>query len=167
MEMTGAPMRTRVAIVDDCPDVRFLVATIVELDDRFEVVGEASDAASALATIGDTKPELILMDLDLGADHGSALIREIRRMGSTACVVVVTGSDKASDHAAAFNAGADGIQSKCAMTSTMVDELAAMVGRHSAAEAVPSVVQLVTERRPRWFTGLVQGRGPARVAACV
>lgn len=166
MGITGAAVRTRVAIVDDCPEVRFLLATIVELDDRFEVVGEASDAAGVLATVADKDPDLILMDLDLGAEHGSSLIREIRRTGSTACVVVVTGSEAPSDHAAAFNAGADGIQSKCALTSTMVDELAAIVGRHSAAEAVASVVQL-DQRRPKWFSGLVQGRGPARVPACV
>lgn len=122
--------RKRVAIVDDCPDVRFLLATVIELDDRFEVVAEAADGEGALAAVAASSPDLVLVDLDLGADDGASLIRDMRRSGTTACVVVVTASADAADHAAAFNAGADGLQSKCAMTSTMVDALAELVDRH-------------------------------------
>ena len=124
------PEATRVVIVDDDPDVRFLLATVLELDGRFEVVAEAADVDGALSAIDATAPGLVLVDLDLGGDKGSSLIRKLRRHGTAACVVVVTGSTDGREHAKAFNAGAYGVQSKFSMTSTMISELAALVERH-------------------------------------
>ena len=166
MEINAGTTRTRVAIVDDNPEVRFLLATVLELDDRFEVVGEAGDARAAVATVAATEPELILMDLDLGAESGSSLIRRLRRAGSSACVVVVTGSDDPRDHAAAFDAGANGIQNKCALTTTMVDELAGLVRGHAVPVDASPERQSPTAARPRWFTGRRQVRGAIGVPAC-
>lgn len=157
------PRRKRVAIVDDCPDVRFLLATVIELDHRFEVVAEAHDASSGLAAVVASSPDLVLVDLRLGADDGASLIGELRRSGVTACLVVVTASTDASDHAAAFNAGADGLQTKSAMTSTMVDQLAELLGRHRPTREVPQVAATTDARTiytlPRRF-----GRPPELVA---
>jgi DNA-binding NarL/FixJ family response regulator len=152
------PRRKRVAIVDDCPDVRFLLATVIELDHRFEVVAEADDASSGLAAVVATSPDLVLVDLRLGTDDGASLIGELRRSGVTACLVVITGSTDANDHAAAFNAGADGLQTKAAMTSTMVDQLADLVARHRPDRAVP---QAPSTTRPRAVYTLPRRFGPA------
>lgn len=121
----------RVVIVDDCADVRFLLATLIELDGRFEVVAEASDGASALAAVGDTDPDVVLVDLRLGGESGTSLIRDLRQGGATVYIVVVTASTAPNDHAAALRAGADAVQNKCSMTTTMVDELAELVDHRS------------------------------------
>lgn len=153
--------RRRVAIVDDCPDVRFLLATVIELDHRFEVVAEAHDAHSGLAAVVASSPDLVLVDLRLGADDGASLIAELRRNGVTACVVAVTASTDANDHAAAFNAGADGLQSKSVMTSTMVDHLAALVERHRPARIAPAAT---TDARTVYALPRRFGRSPELVA---
>lgn len=157
MGATAVETRTGVVIVDDDPDVRFLLATIIELDERFEVVAEASHAKEGLAAVEATNPDVILVDLDLGSDMGSKLIRDLRRTGSDACVVVVTGSDDPREHAAAFNAGANAIQAKAAMTSTLVGNLADLVAGH-AARATPGAVE--TEMSSwAWLTGWAQYTG--------
>ena len=167
MEINAGTTRTRVAIVDDCSTVRFLLASVLELDDRFEVVGEAGDARAALATVAATQPELILMDLDLGAEDGSSLIRKLRHAGSSACVVVVTGSDDPRHHAAAFDAGANGIQDKCALTTTMVDDLADLVSGYTVPANTPPERRSRAASRPSWFTVRRQiRRGAVGVPAC-
>ncbi len=129
-QSTVGSTRIRVVIVDDCPDVRFLLATVIELDSRFEVVAEASDAERALASVAATKPDLVLIDLHLRGSRGASVIRDLREQGVTACVVVVSGSATFADRSAALHAGANAIQGKNSMTSTMVDELAALVSLH-------------------------------------
>lgn len=52
--------------------------------------------------------------------------------GTKACIVVVSGSTAPPDLAAAYDAGANAMQSKCSMTSTMADELAELVARHAS-----------------------------------
>lgn len=157
------PRRMRVAIVDDCPDVRFLLATVIELDQRFEVVAEAHDASSGLAAVAASSPDLVLVDLRLGADDGASLIGELRRGGVTACLVVVTASTDANDHAAAFNAGADGLQTKSAMTSTMVEHLADLVARHRPAPEVAHPAS-TTEARTIYALPRRFGRAPELAA---
>lgn len=126
------PVPVRVVLVDDCEDVRFLLATLMELDGRFDVVGEADDAASALASVAANDPDVVLVDLRLGRRSGTSLIRDLHRRGAKACIVVVTASVSPEDHAAAFAAGAHAVQVKGTMISTMVDDLADLVERHAS-----------------------------------
>lgn len=127
------PGRIRVVIVDDSSDVRYLLATIMEVDGRFQIVGEAHDADAGVALVGDESPDLVLIDLQLGGHDGTWLIRELRERGRDAVLSVVTASSDRRDHDAALAAGADSVHNKMSMTSTMVDELAALVSERSPA----------------------------------
>lgn len=127
-ERTADIEPVRVVLVDDSKDVRFLLATVLELDGRFRIVGEAEDARNGLAQCADLRPDLILVDLDLGGRDGLWLIRELRKRQSGALLAVVTASDVPREHEAAMDAGADVVHTKMSMTSTMVDELADLLG---------------------------------------
>lgn len=126
----GIPIRA--VVVDDCPDVRFLLSTIMEMDGRFDIVGEAHSAAAGIALVGDVKPDLVLVDLNMGHQDGTWLIKELRSRNSVAALAVVTGSGADHEHAAALEAGADSVHAKGSMTSTMADDLAAIVAARSA-----------------------------------
>ena len=121
--------RIRVVVVDDSSDVRYLLATIMEKDGRFEVVGEAHDAAEAIAVVDDVRPDLVLVDLQLDGPDGTWLITELRRSGVDAALAVVTGSALQRERDAAMEAGADSVHGKMSMTTTMTDDLAAIVAR--------------------------------------
>ena len=132
---TDRSTRIRVAIVDDSDDVRFLLATAMQVDGRFDVVGEAQSAPDGLDLVVRERPELVLIDLQLGDDDGTALIRELRQRGEGAVISVVTASTSREELDAAMAAGADSVHNKMSMTTTMADELVDLVGARAAVFA--------------------------------
>lgn len=87
--MTGAP--ARVVIVEDEADVRELVRVRLGLDERFDVVGEAADAAGALATVATHQPDLVVLDLRVPGAIGTDLIPLILDATPATKVAVFTG----------------------------------------------------------------------------
>lgn len=135
----GAMTPIRVVIVDDAAEVRFLLATILEMDGRFEVVGEADRAKGGVSAVGETRPDLVLVDLHLGRRDGIWLLRELRNRHPHLPLAVVTGSPSQKAHRAALRAGADSVHNKVSMTTTMVGDLLACVeGRMAAAAGLRS-----------------------------
>jgi DNA-binding NarL/FixJ family response regulator len=132
---TDHSTRIRVAIVDDSDDVRFLLATAMQVDGRFAVIGEAQSATEGLELVTDARPDLVLIDLQLGDHDGTALIRELRSRGEDAVISVVTASTAREELDAAMAAGADSVHNKMSMTTTMADELVDLVGARAAVFA--------------------------------
>jgi response regulator of citrate/malate metabolism len=49
-------------VVEDDPDVRFLVETIFSMDSRFTLAGVAASAEEALKSLRTTEPQVIVLD---------------------------------------------------------------------------------------------------------
>jgi response regulator of citrate/malate metabolism len=49
-------------VVEDNPDVRFLVETIFSMDSRFTLAGVAASAEEALKSLRTTEPQVIVLD---------------------------------------------------------------------------------------------------------
>lgn len=99
---------TRVVVVDDHPVVRAGLVALLSTRPGVEVVGEAGDAAGAVSVVGRERPDVVLMDLQLGADNGVAVTRELRRRDPDARVLILTTYDTDADIVAAIEAGAVG-----------------------------------------------------------
>jgi len=82
----------RVALADDQPLVRAGFAMILSAEDDIEVVGEASDGASAEALARRTRPDVMLMDIRMPGGDGLEATRCITGAPelSTVRVVVLT-----------------------------------------------------------------------------
>jgi CheY-like chemotaxis protein len=78
----------RILIVDDKADIRNLLATRLRLEPAFEVVGEAANGAEAIARIGELKPHLMILDLQMPVMSGEEVIPIVRSLAPWLRVVV-------------------------------------------------------------------------------
>jgi len=113
----------RVVIADDVPDLRALLRTQLELEDGFDVVGEAADGRAAIDVVEETRPDCILLDLAMPVMDGLQAIPEIRRLGPGIVIVVLSGFEAATVAEAALDAGADVYLEKGASLATIAETL--------------------------------------------
>jgi DNA-binding NarL/FixJ family response regulator len=126
----------RVVLADDHPVWRDGVRA--DLGEGFEVVGEASDADEAIATIRATEPDLVVCDLRMPGGGGIAVAKAC---GEATRIVVLTVSEQERDLLDAVAAGAVGYLTK----STPGGELRDALRRAARGEPVfsPSLAMLV------------------------
>ncbi|UPK75574.1 response regulator transcription factor [Nocardioidaceae bacterium SCSIO 66511] len=135
----------RIVLVDDHPVVRAGVRALLDGQDDLTVVGEAADAASATATVRQTKPDVVLMDLNLGAGCGGAdATATVRSLPDPPQVLVLTTYDTEADILAAVEAGAAGYLLKDAPS----DELFRAIRGTARGETVlaPAVAATLVRR---------------------
>jgi two-component system, NarL family, nitrate/nitrite response regulator NarL len=104
----------RIFIIDDHPTIIWGLERLIESEQpRMVMVGKATESASAMLLIEQARPDVVLLDLDLGLgkENGLASIPEILSI-STAKILVLTGVRDTSAHEAAIRAGALGIVGK-------------------------------------------------------
>ncbi|WP_158853034.1 response regulator [Saccharothrix deserti] len=124
-------MSVSVMVVDDHPLWRDGVAR--DLSERgFEVVATAGDAASAVRIARAVRPDVVLMDLNLGETTGVEATTMITGSLSGTRVLVLSASGEHSDVLEAVKAGASGYLVK----SASAEELVEAVNRTAAGDAV-------------------------------
>jgi DNA-binding NarL/FixJ family response regulator len=79
-----------VLLVDDDVDICFVARTALELDDRFEVVGEGRDGADAIMLARFEQPDLVLLDLEMPWLDGAEAVPHIRRVAPRAVIALWT-----------------------------------------------------------------------------
>jgi two-component system, NarL family, response regulator YdfI len=83
--------RIRVVVVDDHQIVRDGLRLILQIEGKdMEMVGDASDGATALRLIEETQPDVVLMDLRMPGMDGLEAITQIRAHWPHIAVVILT-----------------------------------------------------------------------------
>jgi two-component system, NarL family, response regulator LiaR len=113
----------RVAIVDDHAMLRMSLATALLAAGDIIVVGAARDGEEALRVCRETKPDVVLMDLQLPVLDGIAAIREIQHFDPVPKVVVLTTLLDERLASQALEAGAV----SCLLKSVQAEELIAAI----------------------------------------
>lgn len=85
-------MKTKVLIADDHPLVRSGVRRALEEEHDIEVVGEATNGAKVLPLIGQTGPDLVVLDISMPQLDGLACLDQIRKRYPDVKVVILSAS---------------------------------------------------------------------------
>ncbi len=101
--------RLRVLLADDHPLFRDGLSTALRLhDDELDIVGEARDGKEAIRMAIELRPDIVVMDVNLGEMSGIAATREILRSNPGIHVLFLTISDDDATVVDAMKAGARG-----------------------------------------------------------
>lgn len=130
---------TRLYLVDDHPVVREGLRAVLEAAGHM-VLGETGDATVALADIVRLKPELVLLDVNLGPRSGLDVLLALRERGEGVPVIVLTMLDQPRTVAEALRAGAQGYLLKASPATDLLDAVAKVsAGRHYLAPGLADV----------------------------
>jgi DNA-binding NarL/FixJ family response regulator len=86
----GHENKIRIIIADDHPVFRLGLRGIIESQQDFEVVSEASDGESALELIQKVRPAIAILDISMPKLDGLALARKLLAQGPPVEVILVT-----------------------------------------------------------------------------
>jgi signal transduction histidine kinase/CheY-like chemotaxis protein/purine-cytosine permease-like protein len=130
-EIAGyAGPRRKILIVDDQQQHRELLRSVLA-PLGFELV-EAGTGDDGCALALAQRPQLILTDLDMGADSGNDLVRRLRAAGSSASMIVISAHAYQNHRADAIAAGADDFIAK----PFQIDDLLGKIRLHLNLEWV-------------------------------
>lgn len=96
--------RRRIAIVDDDIAVIDFLHLVLDVPD-LEMVGHAMDGVSALELVDATRPEVLVLDLDMPLLHGTEVAKRVRSSHPRTWIIIRSARDATSDdvpHADAF-----------------------------------------------------------------
>jgi len=155
-------MPIRVAIIDDHRLFRDALSDLLSAEPDIHVVAAAGDAAGALPLVGDTSPDVLLLDLALPDGSGLDLIRPIRERSPSTRVLVLSMHSEPHIAAAAADRGAHAMVAK----SDSFEDLLCTLRRVAAGEAVAPEVRL-TPREREVLTHIARGATDAQIAAAL
>src|SRR4051812_18621468 len=98
----------RILVVDDHPIVRQGLVATLEDEPDFQVVSSAGSAEEALSLVGEHRPELVLLDLELPGLNGIEAIPRLLAASPSSRILVFTAYDTDERVLDAVRAGAGG-----------------------------------------------------------
>jgi DNA-binding NarL/FixJ family response regulator len=140
--------RIRLLLIDDHILFRDGLSRLLALEPDLEVVAGCGTVAEALETVGRKIVDIVLLDYDLGEDHGSHFISSARRAGYTGKVLMVTAGMSAKESSTALHMGASGIFLKHNSPGTLAKAVRLIMGGEIWVD--PKVIQLMADRVDQW-----------------
>ncbi|MEZ8142762.1 DNA-binding response regulator [Enterovibrio norvegicus FF-33] len=126
-----------VLLVDDHPLMRKGISQLLKFEPEFNTVSEASNGTDAIAEVSRSKPDLIVLDLNMKGLSGLDTLKALRYEGCTATIVILTVSDSPNDIHAIIQAGADGYLLKDSEPEELIEKLkVAMTGKKAFSKEV-------------------------------
>lgn len=120
-----------VLVVDDHKVIRDGLRDLIESRADMRVVGEAGTRADALSLAARHRPDVVVLDLDLGGESGLDAVPELLRAHPAVSIIILTGMRDAAARDRAMELGAKGVVLK---ESGAADLLSAIEKVHRTGE---------------------------------
>jgi DNA-binding NarL/FixJ family response regulator len=119
---------TRVMVADDHALFRYGLKAMLANAEGFEVVGEAATGEEVVEKVAQTRPDIVLMDIQMPGINGIEATRTVLERNPSIGVVVVTMFEDDDSVFAAMRAGARGYVLKGADAEEVLKVVAAVAG---------------------------------------
>jgi len=172
--------QTRFFIVDDHPMVRDFLVCLIDGQQGWKVCGTAGKAADAVQAVTTLKPDLAIVDLILDDKCDPGLVAKFRQLTPQMRILVVSGSDEATNAPVVMRAGAQGYISKANPAAKILEAIqcvlqggiylseetaAQMLQKDTTPTTAPrSPVDGLSAREQELFRLIGDGLGPSQVA---
>ena len=115
--------KLRILVADDHAIVRTGLVSLFETEPDIEIVGEAQSGELAVAMALELKPDIVIMDLMMPDIDGITATERIRAAEPTIKILILTTSTVSDDLAHALEAGANGVITKSAEYTKLLDAI--------------------------------------------
>ena len=115
--------KASVLIVEDHPIFSKGLSLLIDAEESFSVVGEARNGSEALAMLVEKKPDLAVVDLNLGDEDGLEIIASMKSRAENLKILVLSMYDERYYAERALKAGASGYVMKEEASTLVIDAL--------------------------------------------
>ena len=161
----------RLLLLDDHVLFREGLSRLLASEPDFEMVGNCGTSAEALEVLKGSPVDIVLLDFDLGEDHGSQFIAAARGAGYAGKILMVTAGMDAAESSIALQLGASGIFLKHNSPVTLAKAIRLVASGemwmdqrviHLMADGIhrregPSFQKVLTEREQQVLRGIFEG----------
>jgi two-component system NarL family response regulator len=134
-------------IVDDHAVFREGLRALLDLEEDFDVIGEASRGDEAMAMVAEESPDVILLDLHLPDGNGADFCRELLRLSPKSKVLILSAYDNDEEVSAALISGASGYVLKTVSGERLADNIRSVF--RGEVLLAPSVAAKVVQQLSR------------------
>ncbi|HEX5410854.1 MAG TPA: response regulator transcription factor [Terriglobia bacterium] len=140
--MVDVAQSVRILIADDHPIFRDGLRKLLEAEDDFNVIGEASDGGEAIEMAHDLKPDVLLLDLAMPRVPGLEALRQLGDSVEAIKVILLTAAIERDQIVDALHHGVRGIVLKESATELLLKSIRCVmdgqywVGRESVSDLV-------------------------------
>jgi len=171
METQKSSSPIRLLLLDDHVLFRESLSRLLASEPDFEMAAHVGTAAEALEVLRQDLVDIVLLDFDLGDDHGNRFITEARKAGFSGKVLLVTAGMNANESSIALQSGASGIflkHNSPAMLAKAIRQVAEgemwvdpriiqMMADGVRQPSGPGFDKLLTERERHVLQGIFEG----------
>lgn len=118
----------KLLIVDDHAIFREGLRALLDMEDDFTVIGEASSGKEALSMVADEPPDVILLDLHLPDGSGAEFCRHLLKVSPQSRVLILSAYDDDQEVSAALISGASGYVLKTVGGERLADNIRSVHG---------------------------------------
>lgn len=170
-------MSKQILIYEDNDLLRESISSMLALNEQFKVVGAFSNVLGIETQVKNTKPECILMDIDMPGMTGIEAVMKLRKSGVAVPIVMLTVFDDNNHVLTAIQAGASGYLLKKHISTKLYDAIEEVI--EGGAPMSPAIARMVissmqqkednpyhlTSREKEILTSLSQGNSYKMMAA--
>jgi DNA-binding NarL/FixJ family response regulator len=177
--------KKRIFIVDDHPIVRDGLITLINHQQDLRVCGEAEEAAQALRSISELKPEVVIVDISLKSSDGIELTKSIKARYPRLPVIVLSIHDESVYAERALRAGAQAylmkevvsenivtairtvLSGEIYVSNTMGKKLLRKMAAAGNVDTISAPIDSLSDRELEIFRLIGQGYKPSKIAQCM